>query len=564
MPLNSVTVAALVCASTFVSPGVCAASKTPAFDTRYIPRDTAAATVIRPAALFQRPIVARTIAAAKKQLGRDLAARLAGTMAENYAAPFADIDEIVILYNRAALRNLAYLLAGVPKSRRNADDPGTPHAPGEPFGIIRYRKPVDLKRVLATFVSNARPASLKRVHAGKTYYKAVLAACVVDPTTVLFGPEPAVKKMITANDRSSELAKLLLKTAPGDDAVFAAAGPPLVQVAANLHRDCVSPAIVRLLDALAKAKSIQAAGRLTGKTLITLRIEAEDAATAVSLADVVKNHLLPAIKRSRRQPLRAALAKPGEKNAPALMELLGAVLNDTRVGCGESRVTVEVPRPNKLDRLPEAIAPYLESLRVSDQIDQAKARLQKIGRAMQRYHKQHRRFPRHGSDHNGKGKGLSWRVHLLPFLGHQKLYRQFKLDEPWNSPHNRKLIARMPAAYRHNEPLAAGKTSLHVFVGRDAPFGGQGPGIRIADVTDGTSHTVLAVQAGRGKAATWTAPGGIVFNRGEDPWEELGRLPHGLLAVMLDGAVRRISKNAERDSLSNLIQHADGLTVGDD
>src|SRR5262249_46508298 len=36
---------------------------------------------------------------------------------------------------------------------------------------------------------------------------------------------------------------------------------------------------------------------------------------------------------------------------------------------------------------------------------------------------------------NGKPL-LSWRVELLPFLDQQELYRQFHLDEPWDSEHN--------------------------------------------------------------------------------------------------------------------------------
>jgi hypothetical protein len=44
-----------------------------------------------------------------------------------------------------------------------------------------------------------------------------------------------------------------------------------------------------------------------------------------------------------------------------------------------------------------------------------------------------------------KGKALlSWRVELLPYLGEQALYNQFKRDEPWDSPHNRKLLSKMP------------------------------------------------------------------------------------------------------------------------
>ncbi len=39
---------------------------------------------------------------------------------------------------------------------------------------------------------------------------------------------------------------------------------------------------------------------------------------------------------------------------------------------------------------------------------------------------------------------LSWRVAILPYLGEGNLYKQFHLDEPWDSPHNRTLIAKMP------------------------------------------------------------------------------------------------------------------------
>src|SRR5206468_579294 len=50
-------------------------------------------------------------------------------------------------------------------------------------------------------------------------------------------------------------------------------------------------------------------------------------------------------------------------------------------------------------------------------------------------------------DKTGKPSGLSWRVHLLPFLEQGPLYQQFKLDEPWDSKHNKKLIAKMPEIF---------------------------------------------------------------------------------------------------------------------
>ena len=42
----------------------------------------------------------------------------------------------------------------------------------------------------------------------------------------------------------------------------------------------------------------------------------------------------------------------------------------------------------------------------------------------------------------------SWRVHLLPFLGEIELYQQIRLDEPWDSEHNRQFHDRTPAVFQ--------------------------------------------------------------------------------------------------------------------
>ena len=38
-------------------------------------------------------------------------------------------------------------------------------------------------------------------------------------------------------------------------------------------------------------------------------------------------------------------------------------------------------------------------------------------------------------------------MHILPFLGETALFKQFHLDKPWDSAHNKKLISQMPAVY---------------------------------------------------------------------------------------------------------------------
>jgi len=48
------------------------------------------------------------------------------------------------------------------------------------------------------------------------------------------------------------------------------------------------------------------------------------------------------------------------------------------------------------------------------------------------------------------------------YIEEQKLYQEFKLDEPWDSDHNKKLIAKMPKVFAnpHNPKQAVdGKTT---------------------------------------------------------------------------------------------------------
>ncbi|MHB9078993.1 MAG: DUF1559 family PulG-like putative transporter [Pirellulaceae bacterium] len=50
---------------------------------------------------------------------------------------------------------------------------------------------------------------------------------------------------------------------------------------------------------------------------------------------------------------------------------------------------------------------------------------------------------------NAEGQPLhSWRVLLLPYLGQQELYGKLRLDEPWDSEHNRQFQDAAPNIYQ--------------------------------------------------------------------------------------------------------------------
>ena len=76
--------------------------------------------------------------------------------------------------------------------------------------------------------------------------------------------------------------------------------------------------------------------------------------------------------------------------------------------------------------------------------------MKQIGVAIYNYHFTYENLPvgeKDGIKFSEGGPLLSWRVHILPFIEQQELYDRFKLDEPWDSEHNIKLLNEMPFVY---------------------------------------------------------------------------------------------------------------------
>src|SRR5207248_2297468 len=144
-------------------------------------------------------------------------------------------------------------------------------------------------------------------------------------------------------------------------------------------------------------------------------------------------------------------------------------------------------------------------------------------------------------DKDGKAL-LSWRVAILPYIEQQPLYNKFKLDEPWDSPHNKALIKEMPATYlcpsrRQAEPFT---TAYRAFVGPGAMFE-KGQAIGIQHITDGTSNTILVVESK--EAVPWTKPDAeLAFDPAADPSLCGAGSPHpgGFNVLFGDGSVRFI------------------------
>jgi hypothetical protein len=204
---------------------------------------------------------------------------------------------------------------------------------------------------------------------------------------------------------------------------------------------------------------------------------------------------------------------------------------------GDRLVLVLDEQNQGITKLVSLLTPPVEAARASASRMQSMNNLKMIALAMHNYRDKNTHFPLPaGLGKDGKPL-LSWRVYLLPYFDESELFKQFHLNEPWDSPHNRTLIEKMPQVYRlPMSKTPAGRTNYLLPVGGGAVFEADKP-TRLMDIKDGTSNTIMVVEADDDHAVVWTRPEDLSFDP-KDPTKGLGRFGGGFNAAICDGSVR--------------------------
>jgi hypothetical protein len=213
-------------------------------------------------------------------------------------------------------------------------------------------------------------------------------------------------------------------------------------------------------------------------------------------------------------------------------------------------------RLNKAELLREMGLSLTEDLVAENQATEHAANsLRQIALAMHNYHGARGSFPSAATRDDADRPLLSWRVHLLPYLEQNDLYRKFHLDEPWDSEHNRVLIAEIPAVLRpEDETLAkAGKTKFLAPRGEGTIFPPTGKGVGLRDITDGSSMTAMIVEGDDLHATVWTRPDDVEIDLDKPARDLEIREPGAFLLAMCDGSVHFLRRESADAQIAGLM-----------
>lgn len=432
-----------------------------------------------------------------------------------------------------------------------------------PFGVVvTTLEDFDPANLSSELVDESGPITIQQ----RTLYPLALDDApvrlyvdAVGPRTVLIADRLMLQAMRDAAAGIGPLAELVRNNPPGDaDAqALIALGPlrPILsQLVYQLPPDTPDELRqlaggVRLLSAVAVRLKQEG-----GRSQLRLETIADDAAGASELLRLT-NQTLEMGKREFLATVAEELAgyEPGPVTdawQTYYTRLANELLALVQPRQQDDRVVVETSLSPSLATTGIAagmLIPAVQAARFASRRMQSTNNLRQIGLAMHNYHATHGHLPAAAITAADGTPLLSWRVSLLPFLEQGALYEQFRLDEPWDSEHNLPLLSQMPLLFLDpnvHQPgdREAGLTTYHIPVGERYLFQPEGT-TRFADVTDGTSNTVMTLAGNEDSRMPWTSPDYLPLADAEDPLELLLHWEQyvGLLIGWGDGSVRHLS-----------------------
>lgn len=160
----------------------------------------------------------------------------------------------------------------------------------------------------------------------------------------------------------------------------------------------------------------------------------------------------------------------------------------------------------------------------------------------------------------------SWRILILPFIEHDSLFKQYRFDEPWDGPNNRRLADKMPKIYAfHGTNLPTTTTNYLAVVGKETMWPGA-EGRKRHEISDTLSYTILIAE-NNGRGVHWMEPCDLAFDTlpltvdhpdGISSWYKQPAI------VTADDMVVRLSKEMSPDALRAALTVRGGEELADE
>jgi hypothetical protein len=263
-------------------------------------------------------------------------------------------------------------------------------------------------------------------------------------------------------------------------------------------------------------------------------------------------HDLRGLERNAQSVALAQLLKSGGETDADFEKRVKELIERNRTTTDGSRITTEW----------EIATTLLEAIKLPEVAPADRVRsmnnMKQLMLALHNYHDAVGHFPTDIRDKDGNPL-LSWRVQILPYIEQDNLYRQFRMNERWDSEHNKKLIAQMPKVFRSPRQADAikNKTTYLAPLGKGSMWD-EPKGLKIFQITDGLSNTIGLVEADDDRAVTWSKPEDITIDPKNPMAGLLGHYTEGFHVALADGSVRFIKKTIDPKTLWHLFTRDGG------
>ncbi len=425
--------------------------------------------------------------------------------------------------------------------------------------VAKFSQPVNVSKLNPQVHAHTAPGELD----GKAYFKSQVpmlpSLYQPDPKTLVIATDEMLTRAVAqdGNDISGPLVDQLKKTRAND--VMAVVNleqiRPLIDAGLQQLRLSgeVPPPMLPFLDAPKLIQSIEAqVGLVTNHTAqIVLHANDEEAAKQLEITidqgiAMARQQMFAELNRQLNSddPIEQATAKYMNRISDQMIQMYRPKREGNRLILGSEAAedNGQLVSVATIGVLIGLLLPAVQAAREAARRTSCANNVKQIMLAFHNYHATYRHFPAMANyDEAGKPL-LSWRVHLLPFLDQGQLYQQFKLDEPWDSPHNRALIRLMPPVYRcPSSPSQETKTNYLVPHGKGLFMEGK-EGIRMSSILDGTSNTIAVLEVEDAHGVIWTKPADLNWDASK-PFDQLGSFHPGIFQVgITDGSVRAFTR----------------------